>query len=335
MLERAEQLMEQGAVDDGDAELLVEEDDEPEADPERSQRAHSQRSEQTDPGGAGEPQPAEQSQQPRQSHQPQQADPAAEPTQPRGAEKDPMPAEDGSDAEILDPEPSTSRPEPDAEPPEPEPASTARGSPSESTPDPETTDPSTSSPPDAVDSPAAAAGARSEDPSFVSGTTIEPQVDRDEALREAEEALFEADDARLELLPFRVYRYQARLVGDGAEREDEGRVWVSTQSGAVVRAPAGDRVAELDQPHERFDGSMSGDETQAAAREHLLDSLERRDERRQDYNESAVIERVQLEPDPEALAVDRLGKAYAPRWRVEGPDGTVFVDAVTGEVVTD
>jgi hypothetical protein len=42
---------------------------------------------------------------------------------------------------------------------------------------------------------------------------------------------------------------------------------------------------------------------------------------------------VLLEPEPGSLELERLGKAFAPRWRIEGSNGTVFVDAVTGELV--
>lgn len=307
MLERAEQLMQEGAVDDGDAEIIVE-DDHPEPAPQ----------------SASEPEAASQ----------QQADPSSDPStetspdDPEDVEIDP-----GSDAEILEPGDGTNsqRPQPDGEPPEPETATTARktvrSEPAAGTDE----DPS----PNGETSPAAAAGPGRQDEAFVSGATIEPKVDETEAILTAEEAVFEAEAARLELLPFRVYRYHAQLEGDGHSREEEGRVWVSTQSGAVVHAPSGDRVDEPEIAHERFQGALNSAQTEKAAREHLLDTLERRDEIRQDYSESAVIERVRLAPDPETLTVEALGKAHAPRWRIQGRNGTVFVDAVTGKLVTE
>lgn len=312
MLERAEQLSQKGEIDDGDAELIVE-DDEPAADPEPAQ-------------------PSPGAEQPSDPSGPTDADPAP------ATDPDPSdiePADDGSDAELLDsgptPPPGDSRPGPDADPPEPETATTARtDSQPEDDPDASTSDPST---PSTASSPAAAAGPSSEGESFLSGATIEPQVDEAEARRKAEEVVLEAQDARLELLPFRVYRYQALLEGGGHSENEEGEVWVSTQSGAVVDAPDGDRVDDPDVACERFQGSLSRSETREAARDHLLDALERRDEIRQDYNESAVIERVELAPDPESMTFEDRGKAFAPRWRVDGPNQSVFVDAVTGELV--
>jgi outer membrane biosynthesis protein TonB len=306
MLERAEQLMQKGAVDDGDAELIEDEDPAPEPEPEPAT-------------GEAEPDEAAAS-----------ADPDPSRSRPDPQSPDEIQPDPETDAEILEPEPDDSqRPQPEGQPPEPETASTARESESpEPEPDPDPASTGTASP-------AAAAGPAHDDEAFVSGAAIEPEVDEAEALRTAEGALFEADRARLELLPFRVYRYRAQLEGDGHTREEEGRVWVSTQSGAVVRAPRGDRVEEPEVAHERFQGSLSTRDTAEAAREHLLDTLERREELRQDYSESAVIERVRLEPDPQSLDIELLGKAYAPRWRVEGQNGTVFVDAVTGELVND
>jgi hypothetical protein len=256
---------------------------------------------------------------------PVDTDPATGPT----AEADEEPTrEPAPDPAATGPATDTASSQPDGEGPQPETATTAR--------DPDRRQPSedTASPsPEPDASPAAAAGPAEDAEAFVSGAAIEPQIDEAEARRTAQEAVFEAHEARLELLPFRVYRYRAQLEGDGHTREEDGRVWVSTQSGAVVRAPRGDRVDEIDPPHERFQGSLPAKDTEQAAREHLLDTLERREELRQEYSESAVIERVLLEPEPGSLELERLGKAFAPRWRIEGSNGTVFVDAVTGELV--
>lgn len=311
MLERAERLMEQGEVDDGDAELIVEDDEpSPSSSPEESAPAQQG----ADPSKTPASSSPEPQQPPRSAGQPSSGD---------------AQVPEGDDSEPSEPD----RPRPDAAPPEPETAATARGD-IDADPDQE---------PQGVDvqedkttgvpSPAAAAGPATDEEAFLSGATIEPKVTQAEAQAKAEEVLFEIESTRLELLPFQVYRYDARLEGDGHTDREDGEVWVSTQSGAAVTAPDGDMIEEPEIPHERFQGSLTGEETEERAREHLLDALERREEVRQDYSESAVIERVRLAPDPEELVLEPRGKAFAPRWRVEGKNGTVFVDAVTAELV--
>jgi hypothetical protein len=227
MLERAEELMQEGAVDDGDAELIVDEDPDPEPQPDPSPNAGNQ--------APAEPQP-----EPETEAEPAQGKPnGASSTAPE------EPASDGSDAEILEDDTGSAqpRPQPDGEGPQPETATTAR--------DPDRRQPSedTASPsPETDASPAAAAGPAGDAEAFVSGAAIEPQIDEAEARRTAQEAVFEAHEARLELLPFRVYRYRAQLEGDGHARGGGPRVGVHAVRRRRPRPPRRPRRRDRSPP---------------------------------------------------------------------------------------
>jgi hypothetical protein len=297
MIERAERMASGDSPSDGDAELIVEDDSSSEPESQQAQPQPNQTADEVET-------------------EPEQPEPRADPTEIE-------PADDGSDAEILtDDDPSSDETSNESEPePATDPATDATRQPSEAG-------------RGATVSPAAAAGPSEDDEAVLSGATIEPELDSDQAVGKARSHVQDVDEARLELLPFQVYDYEATVEGDGNTREVDGTLWVSTQSGSVVEAPDGDMVPEPNAPHERFNGDLGRDSTRSAANEHLQEALEFRDEVRQEYSESAVIERVTFSPREGSIELEDRGKAYAPRWRVEGASGTVFVDAVTGETVT-
>lgn len=310
MAQRAKEMMEKGELpEDGDAELIIDEDDEP-SEPQAEPRAEQQPA----PEPSADRQPVQ---------APDQADEASEePERPEGEV-----FEEG-DCELL---PSDPQPEEQAEA-EQQPAPTGSSPEAE----PAGGEPTTRSPSASASSPAAAAGAppQGEDP-FLSGGVLEPRIDNQAARREAEAALFQASEARLELLPFHVFAYRCTLEGDGRDRDDEGQVWVSAQSGAAVQGPDGELVDDLEIPNERFQGTLERSSAAERARDHLLENLETREELQEDYSETAIIERVTLTPKADTLELEHLGKAFAPRWRVEGQNGTVFVDALTGDLVAE
>lgn len=333
MAERAAQMAEGGGPEDGDAELLT--DDDPTPEPASQQPAQ------------GEASPAPSAQEPAQQggSQPTQPDPDAASETPRnhpdaGGQAEPAEAAEDepdlegatvfedADAALLPSEPT--RPAETQETPAQETATDAQPDPSTSPQEPSSTGTGQAASGGPL---AAAAPVEDEDETFLSGGCVAPRVGEQEARHEAEGAVFEVDEVRLELLPFHVFDYACRLEGDGTTRQDEGRVWVSAQSGAVVNAPKGDLVEDPGVPNERFKGSVPADRAVHQAKDHLLDNLERREELREDHSETAVIERVTLSPQAETLSLDLVGKAYAPRWRVEGQNGTVFVDAISGDLV--
>lgn len=348
MAQRAQQMLENDELpSDGDAELLTgDPDPDPTPSPSPAQSTPTEDADTSNP-----PEQANGQGSPNTTSEPTDPEPRADPTPaPQQASEPAEPIEEGQvfedgDCELLPSKPRQAPEEPDqAAPSQAEgPAQPQQAPPSEAS-APEELQARQASSPDpsppvtaATGSPAAAAGPSSTDAeeAFLSGGCLDPKIDEDDARREAEGALFRVSSARLELLPFHVFGYRCQLVGDGKTKEAEGRVWVSAQSGAVVEDPDGTLADDPGIPHERFQGSIPAAKANEEARRGLLSTLERRDEVREDYNETAVIERVRLSPQEESLELTRLGMAFAPRWRVEGQNGTVFVDAITGDLIAE
>jgi hypothetical protein len=337
MVERAEKMANSGDLpEDGDAELLTDDPDrQPEAQGSPGGQAAAEGGSGTQAPGQPDPdaQPAPQDADPQPA--PDSRETEAQPDGPDAMEEGQVFEE--ADAELLPSKPRDER-ESQGEPQTQEPATGQGASGAEPATDPgsQATTGSPAGSGEGGSSPLAAAAPTetTEETAFLSGGCVPPRVTEDEALIAAEDVVFEADEARLELLPFHVFDYACRLEGDGAARDEDDRVWVSAQSGAVVEAPQDDLVEDPGRPNERFQGELGARRAADRAEEDLLASLGRREELREDHSETAVIERVRLEPNPDTLALEHLGKAYAPRWRVEGTDGTVFVDALTGDLVS-
>lgn len=171
------------------------------------------------------------------------------------------------------------------------------------------------------------------DSGFLSGPCIAPRVDAREARRAAEGPLFQTHKATLELLPFLVFRYRCTLEGGKTSRDHEGEVWVSALNGAVSPAPEGDLVQELEMPFSKLPPTVDRERGSDLARAHLNQELTFREEVSQSFGEAAIIERVVLKPRQGSLQFEHVGSAFFPRWRVEGQNGTAFVDALTGELV--
>lgn len=352
MAKRAKEMLEKGEIpDDGDAELMTD-DEGPDADPRRGTREPAEPAESGQvPGGEPERPDADPAQAGPSAEEPSPRAQADHGTEPTGAQPD---EDDGlqegqvfedADCELLPSKPKSERegtsgdPEPaavdDGTAPGPDPEAVPDTSDQPATPASASQARDPPSPAATGSSPAVAAGPPSaDDETFLSGGVMDPEIDAEEAKHQAKEALFQVHEARLELLPFHVFEYSCVLEGGGNRRKEEGRLWVSAQSGGVVAEPDGFLVDDPGVPHERFQARLNPAKATRKVRDHLLDDLEVRDELREDFSETAVIERVTLSPREDSLELAHLGKAFAPRWRVEGQNGTVFVDAITGDLVT-
>ncbi|MDX1611452.1 MAG: hypothetical protein R3185_03720, partial [Candidatus Thermoplasmatota archaeon] len=259
------------------------------------------------------------------------------PTQPGPADQ---PADDGSDAEWL-----TDPPEPQAaqqeQPPQRSPAQPAGdGSDAEWL---ESTPKQRAPSPEPAPAQAAEASAQEEealaapslpDSGFVAGASVPMELDEHAARRKAEEALFQCHEATLELLPFHAFAYACDLTSEnGQTKPASGQLWVSAQTGQAVEVPEVDLVEDLPCSFVKLEPEVDEAQAAEAVGVHLEEALVVRDEVRNEFGESAIIERVEFTPDLDTVRVKRLGFVHVPRWKVTGQNGTIFVDAVTGELI--
>ncbi len=168
---------------------------------------------------------------------------------------------------------------------------------------------------------------------FLVGGCLPIQIDEAEARRKGQGTLFSVEEAALELLPFHAYTYRCQLTGEGSSQPAEGSVWVSGLNGNVVHDPSVDLVDELNVPFSKLEPEHPASKAQTDAHAFLCEELVVREEVRQDFGESSIMERIELSPDPDSVEVEHHGLVYAARWHLVGKNGAVYVDAATGDVL--
>jgi hypothetical protein len=161
--------------------------------------------------------------------------------------------------------------------------------------------------------------------------TVRPRLSRNDA-----EALAGVEGFRstLRLIPFYVAAYRVRVpTAHGGHRPaSDHLVAVNGLSGRTEFWEPGERelIADLDEPHQRLEPQLTEDHVRAIA----VDSVRRRHVVSVDHTEqhggALVIERRRVPPGPDDLALAPSVLVHVPFWYIEGADGRVVLDAVTG-----
>lgn len=160
---------------------------------------------------------------------------------------------------------------------------------------------------------------------------VTPRLGREEA-----EAIAGTGGYRcsLRLVPFYVAPYRVREASahGSAAPPSEHLVAVQGLQGRVEIWERGDRelVGEVAEPHERLEPSVDPERARAIAET----ALRRRHTVSVDHTEqhggAVVIERRRVPPGPEDLRIGPSVLVHVPYWYIEGPDGRIVLDAVTG-----
>ena len=161
--------------------------------------------------------------------------------------------------------------------------------------------------------------------------TIRPRITREDAERGAG---VEGFRYTLRLVPYYVFAYRVRAAAPhgGPGPVTDHLVAVSAISGKVEywenREP--EFVAEIEEPHQRLEPSIS----EEAARKAAEEATRRRHTVSVDHSEqhggALIIERRRVPPGPEDLHFSPPVLIHCPYWYVESADGRVVLDAVTG-----
>jgi|HubBroStandDraft_3_1064219.scaffolds.fasta_scaffold62315_2 hypothetical protein len=160
---------------------------------------------------------------------------------------------------------------------------------------------------------------------------VAPRLGREEA-----EAIAGVSGFRcvLRLVPFFVapYRVREATAHGGPGVASEHLVAVQALRGRVEVWERGDRelVSVLAEPHERLEPALEVDRVLALAE----DALRRRHTVSVDHTEqhggTIVIERRRIPPGDDDLRIGPTALVHVPYWYIEGGDGRVVLDAVTG-----
>ncbi|MCI4345753.1 MAG: hypothetical protein L3K07_03240 [Thermoplasmata archaeon] len=162
-------------------------------------------------------------------------------------------------------------------------------------------------------------------------SVVRPRLSREEAEQIAGAA---GTHLTLRLVPFFVAAYRVRPPatrrGPGEVREE--LVAVNALSGRPTIWSPGQRelVAEIPQPFQWVDSAI----TEAIARSRAEEFLRRRHTVGLDHTEqhegALVVERRRVPPGPDDLRIGPFALLHVPFWYVEGSEGRIILDAVTG-----
>jgi hypothetical protein len=164
------------------------------------------------------------------------------------------------------------------------------------------------------------------------GRVVRPRIGRADAERLAR---VEGLRVTLRLVPFYVASYRFRPP-DGSDPSGNVRlVAVHSLSGRVEVWDADDRdfALELDEPHQPLEPALD----EARLRAHAERALRERHTHVFDHTEQSggaiVVERRKWVPGPKDLGIGPGAFVRVPYWYIEGPDGRVVLDAVTGRTL--
>ncbi|MCI4323562.1 MAG: hypothetical protein L3K03_06035 [Thermoplasmata archaeon] len=160
---------------------------------------------------------------------------------------------------------------------------------------------------------------------------VRPRIDRADAERIAGVDGFRCT---LRLVPFYVAQYRARVPapeGLGGQIIEQ-LVAVHALTGHADFWVSGQRdlVAELDVPHQRLEPTLDERRARHAAEVALRLRHTAQVDHTEQHDGALVIERRRVAPGPDDLVVGPFTVIHVPYWYVEGADGRVVVDAVTG-----
>ncbi len=166
--------------------------------------------------------------------------------------------------------------------------------------------------------------------------TIRPRLVREDA-----ERIAGVDGFRytLRLVPYYVFSYRVRTPAPhgGAGPVTDHLAAVNAISGKVEfwenREP--EWVAEIEEPHQRLEPSMSEASALRAAEEETRHRHTVSVDHSEQHGGALIIERRKVPPGPDDLHFGPPVLVHCPYWYVESAEGRVVLDAVTGTRSTD
>jgi len=166
---------------------------------------------------------------------------------------------------------------------------------------------------------------------------VRPVID-DTMARTISDATVKGFNFEMEFIPHYIYVYSAILKEEGGEtRRREGELWMNAVSGDFITPleeaellPYGE--LETGKPVEP---EIDSDDAIESTREKILDIREGEEDAVKEVPEAMAINRKTFLPVEESLVINFRGTVYLPVWSIEGIHGSIIIDAVKGELVSE
>ena len=165
--------------------------------------------------------------------------------------------------------------------------------------------------------------------------TVRLRIDREDAERIAG---VEGFRVTLRLIPYYLFPYRVRAVSpSGGPRpviEEIAAIQAISGKGEVWNPSDRDMIAEIGEPHQRLEPLVPDVRAVELARETIRHRHTVRVDHTEQHGAAIVIERRRVSPTVRDIALGAPVVVHVPFWYVEGPDGRVVIDGVTGSKST-
>jgi len=152
-------------------------------------------------------------------------------------------------------------------------------------------------------------------------------------IRDRLEGAFRFD---LQLVPYYCFVYTCEVDGRaGAPERRVGVILVNAITGETREWPRKEGPVKLDDAHVRMEPSLDEAAALKQARERALSLNTRVFHMKQERGPVTVYEKKTLRPGEDALKMTHKGLVFLPVWGVEGSNGALMVDALTGSIIKE
>lgn len=165
---------------------------------------------------------------------------------------------------------------------------------------------------------------------------VRPRISQERAKHLVQDRIEGAFRFDLQMMPHFCYVYTCEVEGVPGSREKRvGAVLVNAVTGEAREWPQREPVVKFDIKEPRMEPALDKVAAQAQAREKALSLNTRVLHLKQEKGPVTVYEKRTVRPAEDALVLEFKGMVYLPVWGVEGGNGALVLDAVTGHVVKE
>jgi hypothetical protein len=161
--------------------------------------------------------------------------------------------------------------------------------------------------------------------------TLRPRIAREDA---EQIAGVEGFRVTLRLIPYYLFPYRVRTVSpSGGPRpviEEVAAIQAISGRGEVWNSTERDLVSDVTEPHQRLEPLIPDSKAVELARETIRQRHTVRVDHTEQHGGAIVIERRRVTPGIQDLALGPPVLIHMPYWYVEGAEGRVVIDAVSG-----
>ncbi len=164
-----------------------------------------------------------------------------------------------------------------------------------------------------------------------------PVIDEDMARTISEETI-KGFNFEMEYIPHYIYVYSVLMKDEGGEsRRKEGEIWMNAVSGDFVEPLQDSELLASDgmDAEQIVEPEIDSDDGLEHAKKMVLGFREEEKEAITEVPGALAINRKTFLPVEDSLVLSFRGTVYLPVWSIEGIHGSIIIDAVKGELVSE